>query len=1082
MPTPFETFAADELGRRPSFLTATFCSYDGDPNDIAAPAILTGAPVGTYYQQEIPAQLWQKDFGGDWARVFRSANDMVPDSDAALEIGRNAVAESRASILISNLLFGRQVSFQIETEEADQFSFTNNSYNDPSELASFMLSNLSILGLDDEIIPIVVSDTSIRIERSLPGTGSSLTLNQTTNSDPLITYSIGIGSTTYGEAELPARRWVVDQDLIPAVDNQFSFGLEAAAASPAEVFLWSGAWGDATLELVINDTTPFQLILTGAVTDAATAQLEVQALIVAAGLDTVLASEVVALPAALLVGDTVRIYTLTPGFDQSIYVAKAFDGSTSLYSRPYPGLGVVILGGTDIRGSDAQAAARWRELAVRDLSTEKIKSLTIEGDTSSVLFAEDVGLTNIHGGAIFGHVVNVDGLGTALINRLNDSFLLGSSVFVEDGGLAEINATGGTVLAHVYVGTDASALVHAYYGGEVVATAIAYGLAARAEATAADYATCRGYVEADTGSVSRLTATPQGHVRGVSLAYAEGSSQAVAGVSYYDPSFCDAYVYSEGVASSAIARATGKASHAFGRVSSVGGFAALLEASGTASFVNAYIESVAANASAVASGIGSGAFGYALDADIIASADNGWQLGPGSNTEPMSLQVGTGMRLLQDAPAVPKVGDLWPGIESLIVPSAIEPHVDNTSALGNEFVRWANVLSAKGTFAEKQASGGVESLNIETTGILAGTVGATVGGIAALFAQRGLSIGRALVSGDGYASLLSTDGIAFGVSLTIDGNANVIAYGGGFAHGKAESETPTSSVGILAGQAGANAGGYAYAITGVASIQAHVEGSVARGIAYSFDSGGAEVSSMFGDAPFATGAAISESSFNAVVRATGSAAFASASSYAPVGALGDATVEASGRGAVATGSANSLNGAAGIAASGEGSHAGGAADGFSITASGRGALGFGLAITANIEALADNSFQLGQGANVVANSMQVGTGWSSRAGGATASRKEPVVLGATDVTFAVTSSFAEVTGDAGGNTIATITGGYEGMRLLLLFIDALVTVTDDNTHAADTVDLSGVFTSADDSVLELVHDGTSWYEVSRSIN
>lgn len=33
-----------------------------------------------------------------------------------------------------------------------------------------------------------------------------------------------------------------------------------------------------------------------------------------------------------------------------------------------------------------------------------------------------------------------------------------------------------------------------------------------------------------------------------------------------------------------------------------------------------------------------------------------------------------------------------------------------------------------------------------------------------------------------------------------------------------------------------------------------------------------------------------------------------------------------------------------------------------------------------------------------------------------------------------------------------------------------------------TVDLSAAFTSADDTVLQIIYDGTSWYEVSRSVN
>ena len=91
-------------------------------------------------------------------------------------------------------------------------------------------------------------------------------------------------------------------------------------------------------------------------------------------------------------------------------------------------------------------------------------------------------------------------------------------------------------------------------------------------------------------------------------------------------------------------------------------------------------------------------------------------------------------------------------------------------------------------------------------------------------------------------------------------------------------------------------------------------------------------------------------------------------------------------------------------------------------------------------------------------------------------------LAASATTFAVVTSLMTITGDAGANTIATITGGFDGQILTLIFVDALVTVTDTATHAADTIDLSAAFTSADDTVLQLVYDGTSWYEVRRSVN
>lgn len=96
-----------------------------------------------------------------------------------------------------------------------------------------------------------------------------------------------------------------------------------------------------------------------------------------------------------------------------------------------------------------------------------------------------------------------------------------------------------------------------------------------------------------------------------------------------------------------------------------------------------------------------------------------------------------------------------------------------------------------------------------------------------------------------------------------------------------------------------------------------------------------------------------------------------------------------------------------------------------------------------------------------------------------------VTLGAAATALAVHSGILTVTGDGGGNTIATITGGVAGQHLTLLFVDGLVTITDTDAHTADTVDLAGAatdFTSADDTVLQLVFDGNSWYEVSRSVN
>ena len=98
----------------------------------------------------------------------------------------------------------------------------------------------------------------------------------------------------------------------------------------------------------------------------------------------------------------------------------------------------------------------------------------------------------------------------------------------------------------------------------------------------------------------------------------------------------------------------------------------------------------------------------------------------------------------------------------------------------------------------------------------------------------------------------------------------------------------------------------------------------------------------------------------------------------------------------------------------------------------------------------------------------------------TANQADTLGVGVT--TFAVTSNIMTITGDGGTNTIATITGANSGTLLTLIFVDGNVTITDDNTHAANSVDLSAAFTSADDTTLQLIYDGTSWYETSRSTN
>jgi hypothetical protein len=235
------------------------------------------------------------------------------------------------------------------------------------------------------------------------------------------------------------------------------------------------------------------------------------------------------------------------------------------------------------------------------------------------------------------------------------------------------------------------------------------------------------------------------------------------------------------------------------------------------------------------------------------------------------------------------------------------------------------------------------------------------------------------------------------------------------------------------------------------------------------------------DGSFACGYAKSADNVTAKIRAISIGAMAHGFAEGST-ALGLGLIEAgsgiSGVGAHAFGSARG----AALVASLEGSTAFGFADDFAITSSGKGSLAVGWAGAAPIGASADNSFQFGEGVNAVANSLQVGTGSLIKGNGQSGGKNVPVTLGAAAVTFASLSDCMTVTGDGGANTIGTITGGIDGQTMDLIFVDGLVTVTDTDTGAANTISLSAAFVSAARTVLTLLFDGTSWFEKSRSVN
>jgi hypothetical protein len=96
---------------------------------------------------------------------------------------------------------------------------------------------------------------------------------------------------------------------------------------------------------------------------------------------------------------------------------------------------------------------------------------------------------------------------------------------------------------------------------------------------------------------------------------------------------------------------------------------------------------------------------------------------------------------------------------------------------------------------------------------------------------------------------------------------------------------------------------------------------------------------------------------------------------------------------------------------------------------------------------------------------------------------QSITLGAGAVSFNVASRTVLLTGDGAGNVLEQITGGVAGQELTIVFVDALIDVDNGtSTHDTSLLGAANFTTVAANTVLNLVHDGSYWHEISRSIN
>ena len=395
-------------------------------------------------------------------------------------------------------------------------------------------------------------------------------------------------------------------------------------------------------------------------------------------------------------------------------------------------------------------------------------------------------------------------------------------------------------------------------------------------------------------------------------------------------------------------------------------------------------------------------------------------------------------------------------------------------------------------------------------------------GAAGVFQNNTVKTAEILVGPASYGSF--TGGFASAFGNTAGATAKILNYGAGsfLWANVGKSNTGTHLATVTAAGLGGFCQGYVFGATaGSHTLRVGGKGAFAQG--YVGGSGSSLIESLASGA-IAQGFANNGSS----IRATAGGAFAQGS------AAGGATIEASGVGALARGFALNYD----ITASGQGSLALGDSSIGPIVASaaGSGQIGpgtntvagslqifdavrirangqvnfqqdsygatFGASNDAEIfltaaGALVIDPDRLSEGSGPVligasgddplgCDSINDGVGGNFKAltGGQHAGPRETVTLGVGVATFAVGSNSIEVTGDGGDNDVTTITGGLAGQLLVLQFVaGGVVTIVNDDTHAANTVDLvGGDFVGADDSILFLFFDGTSWYQISNAVN
>ena len=752
--TAFEDFVNLEVPRRPALLTVAITSYDGDPNGGGAPAILIGAPVGTFYQQETPETLWRKGVGGTWANASAGGaldlsavdQDIIPDVDETRSLGKVANAATGALMTFSRSQFAGGViawtggSLWVDGVEHVIGTFFPSGGGLYAGLGSFrtsLQSQLRTAGLSQVAVSDIIAnnltapfEATFTIQRTRGGADTSLEFTGGTFTGTWLDVPTPDVEVTGTDAGDPKSEWLQNQDLLPAAPG-LAIGRAATDSFTPVIRMFHSVGSDDWTTKKFDYTYVFEsddengiearlLLPVGhGITLTADIVTEINSQLATQGLGALY--EVVAWSALNFAGTTMLYgIDLRPIVPETGYIATTdlsygsfFDSTSRADPRILPGytvydaygtlIGTTAFGPTYVAGYGAPASAGrpWRALAVNYLEAPKA---TLVGKYFEAPYNEQpaVVIDNATAG-LLSVLTQITDNASAIVERTVDGGDMQLILYAEPSGAgyARINAKadlGGRMAAIIGAyGDGAYADARSTGWGAVVGGSVgAWDDGAHVEAYASsDAAVAHGVPEAGRDAYVRFDAAGAGsEVDGATDDWIEDATalHIASGRGSKAGGVYSAY----DVGSDVTSEASGAGAWSHGGGYAEGGFQSLRRASGLVSRVLAYVSAIASDASAVASGIASQVWGVITDGDAVASGDGAIQVGSGTNVEDNSIQVGNGPRIAPAAPAAPKNADIYPtGSDTIVYSGGVARNLSNLELDHN-----AVVVSASRDFAE----------------------------------------------------------------------------------------------------------------------------------------------------------------------------------------------------------------------------------------------------------------------------------------------------------------------------------------------------------------------------------------------